>query len=93
MPSPLQRLGHVFLRRLCFLARGERTDPFHQIQAQLQTKLVRLARGELPARSVLREAFLGTVSRLPDVERCERTRLLRAGAGEFDDVDGIAPCR
>ena len=48
---------------------------------------------ELAACLVLGETVFWAVSRLPNVERRERTRLLRTGAREFDDVDGVSAKR
>src|SRR5262245_9722741 len=76
----LERLRHRLLRRLRFFSRREGADPFHQIEAQPHTVLVRLARREFPSRFVLRETVFGGVGGLSDVERRQRTRLTHAGA-------------
>jgi len=89
MPSPLQRLRHGLLRRLRLRSCCERANALHQIEAQPDPELVRFARGELPSRFVLGEAVFRRVGGLANVERRERARLLRAGAREFDDVDGV----
>jgi len=78
--SPLERLRHRLLRRLRFFSRREGADPFHQIEAQPHTVLVRLACRQFPSRFVLRETVFRGVGRLSDVERGQRTRLTRAGA-------------
>ena len=89
MPPPLRRLRHCLLGRLRLSAGRERADTLHQIQAQLHPEPVRLPRRELPARFVLGEAAFRGVSGLPYIEWREGTWMLSAGAGEFDDVDGV----
>ena len=75
VPSLLQRLGYVSLRRFRFPARRKRTYPFHQIPSQPHTKLVRLASRQHSSCLVLREAVFGRVGGLADIDWRERTRL------------------
>ena len=93
MAALLQRLRDGTLRCLRLLARGEGPDPFHQIASELDSELVRLACGELPASFVLRESVFRSVGGLADVERREGARTLRAISGEFDDVDRVGARR
>ena len=93
MSSPLQRLRDGLLRFLCVPASRERADAFHQIEPQSKAELVWLPRCELPACFVLGESLLRRVGGLANVEWCEGTWVLRAGAGEFDDVNGVGAAR
>src|SRR4030095_6266787 len=89
VPPPLQHFRNDGFCPLRFLARGKPTNTYHQVVTKPQTEFVRFTGGELPALLVLCEAMFWRVSRLADIKRCQRAGSLRAGPGEFDDVDGV----
>jgi hypothetical protein len=89
MPAFRQRLGHGFLAELGLFPGRKRTD-LHQVVPQADSIAIRLRRRQLPSRFVLSEAMFRCVSRLPDVDRSQRARLLRARTSKLDDVHRVA---
>jgi hypothetical protein len=89
MAASGQRLGHGFLAKLGLFPGRKRTD-LHQVVAQADAITIRLRRRQLPSRFVLSEAMFRCVSRLPDVDRSQRARLLRARTSKLDDVHRVA---
>jgi hypothetical protein len=83
-----QRLGYGFLAQFGLLSRRKRTD-LHQVVPQADAKTIGLPRRQLPSRFVLSEAMFRCVRRLPDVDRSQCARFLRARPRKLDDIDAV----